>query len=294
MKIAITEVLPFDPRGKRCTAGLVTALFLTAFPSGMAAHKTSYQPENGFVTQIKSGEADVLQAVEGVTEDQIIHGTYSYEKQRTLYGAHATSDAPIFGRWDDAGRAFYKVAREIIAPRFFKDSGDIGTIWVRYVVEAVDHSQTKLRIDAIFVDARNVIHPSAGEVEAAEYRAIQDRLANQDEKQLTQESTQENKESGGQSREERQVSKASALGLTTALSDASMQRTHANKRFPVTSSLITLKTLLARAFRLTAIRSEVQHRQIGEQPFQSEVLRTMWLRATVDKSPFHSSSGQNV
>jgi hypothetical protein len=213
MKIAINEVLPFDPRGKLCTAGLLTALFLTAFSSGLAAHKTSYQPENGFVTQIKSGEADVVQAVEGVMEDQIIHGTYSYEKERTLYGAHATSAAPIFGRWDDAGRVFYKVAPGILAPRFFKDSGDIGTIWVRYVVEPVDPSQTNLRIDAVFVDARNVIHRSAGEVEAAEYRAIQDRLAaNQDEKQLARESTLKNKENGEQSREERQVSAKYSIG----------------------------------------------------------------------------------
>jgi hypothetical protein len=148
--------------------------------------------ENIFLVQINSPEADVLRAVQEVTEDQIIHGTYSYEKERTLYGAHAASAASVFGKWDQPGKVFYKVAGNVLAPRFFKDSEDIGTISVRYVIQPVEASSTSLRIEAVFVDARNMKHASKGAVEAAEYGAIQQRLQSiQSERKDTEQAAQE-------------------------------------------------------------------------------------------------------
>jgi hypothetical protein len=121
--------------------------------------------------------SDVVKAVGGVTQDQIIHGTYTYEKERILYGAHSADSAHVFGTWKGPGQAFYKVANNVLAPRNFKDSGDIGTISIRYVVqESEDDKSTMLRIDAIYVDARNVHHPSLGNVEQSEYSAIVARL----------------------------------------------------------------------------------------------------------------------
>jgi hypothetical protein len=131
------------------------------------------EPESIYLVQVTSSADDVIRAVQAVTEDQIIHGTFSYEKERTLYGAHAANSVPVFGAWDQPGKVFYKVATGVLAPRYFKDSGDIGTIAVRYVVAPVDPKTTTLRIDAVFVDARNVKHASKGSVEAAEYAAIQ-------------------------------------------------------------------------------------------------------------------------
>lgn len=153
-----------------------TIVVLAACSLALAGRKAVYQSENSFIGQINASLADVLHAVQEVAEDQIVHGTYSYEKERTLYGAHSATSARIFGVWQESGRAFYKQADKILAPRYFKDSGDIGTIYVRYVVQSIDADHSTVRIDAVFVDARNANHPSDGSIEAAEYKAIQDRL----------------------------------------------------------------------------------------------------------------------
>ena len=123
------------------------------------------------LVRVEAPESDVLKAVEQVTQDQIIHGTYSYEKERILYGAHSADAAQVFGVWKGQGKAFYKVANKVLSPRFFKDSEDIGTISVRYVVQEAGPDAASVQIDAIFVDARNVRHPSLGNVESSEYAA---------------------------------------------------------------------------------------------------------------------------
>ena len=128
--------------------------------------------------RVEFPEADVLKAVQEVTQDQIIHGTYSYDKERILYGAHSANSARVFGGWPGPGKAFYKVADKVLSPRFFKDSEDIGTISVRYVVQDAGPGAAILRIDAVFVDARNVRHPSEGNVESSEFAAIQEHLKN--------------------------------------------------------------------------------------------------------------------
>ena len=128
------------------------------------------------LVRVEAPESDVLKAVEQVTQDQIIHGTYSYEKERILYGAHSADAAHVFGVWKGQGKAFYKVANKVLSPRFFKDSEDIGTISVRYVVQEAGPDAASVQIDAIFVDARNVRHPSLGNVESSEYAAVQQHL----------------------------------------------------------------------------------------------------------------------
>src|SRR5208282_3144880 len=71
----------------------------------------------------------------------------------------------------------YKVRLKALDPRNFKDGGDVGTLAVRYVVQAQGDKNTVLRIDAVFVeDFRRVSHPSNGSVESAEYKDIHDRL----------------------------------------------------------------------------------------------------------------------
>ncbi len=128
--------------------------------------------------RLEAPQADVQKAVEEVTQDQIIHGTYSYDKERILYGAHGASSAHVFGTWPGLGRAYYKVAEKVLSPRYFKNTGDIGTISVRYVVQEISPSATLLQIDAVFVDARNSRHSSEGNVESGEFAAIQTHLTN--------------------------------------------------------------------------------------------------------------------
>jgi hypothetical protein len=177
MAISNSPAFIFIRRGRlRSLLALTLLLFGAQHALSWPMSGSGTDPEDLFLVQIDSPEADVLKAVQEVTEDQIIHGTYSYEKERTLYGAHAAPSAQVFSSWRDPGKAFYKVASGVLSPKYFKDSEDIGTISVRYVVQAIDANSTSLRIDAIFVDARRQKHLSKGSVESAEYAAIQQHL----------------------------------------------------------------------------------------------------------------------
>jgi hypothetical protein len=168
---------------KRVTAltfFLLWCLVLLVTSSAVSAplQKTKDDGEQGLLVRFDLPEAEVLKAVQEVTQDQIIHGTYSYEKERILYGAHSAASARVFGVWPGPGKAFYKVASKVLSPRFFKDSEDIGTITVRYVVKDAGPGAATVQIDAVFLDARNVRHPSTGTVESSEYAAIQAHLKN--------------------------------------------------------------------------------------------------------------------
>src|SRR5215471_1294667 len=99
---------------------LVLLLGLGAVASA-SAFETHDRSETSILVQLDTPENQVRQAVEEVASDQIIHGTYSYEKEKTLYGAHAADSSAIFGPWNGPGKAFYKVADDVLAPRFFKD-----------------------------------------------------------------------------------------------------------------------------------------------------------------------------
>ena len=131
----------------------------------------------GLEFELDATEAETLEAVRIVAEDTTIRGTYVYEKEKTLTGALSADSSAYFGPWQGPGRVFYKVLTGALAPRHFKDSSDMGTITVRYVVQAKGESRTRLRIDAVFVQAvsRKAAN-SDGSVEASEFKEIQDRL----------------------------------------------------------------------------------------------------------------------
>ena len=159
----------------RCLlAVLIVVVATSATASPPFKSRTDDQPM--LVVQLESPPADVLKAVQEVMQDQIIHGTFSYEKERILYGAHSADSAKAFGAWKGDGKAYYKVADGILSPRYFKNSEDVGTISVRYVVQEAGPDSTILKLDAIFVDARSTRHRSEGNVESAEYAAIQSHL----------------------------------------------------------------------------------------------------------------------
>ncbi|HZR30654.1 MAG TPA: SH3 domain-containing protein [Terriglobales bacterium] len=149
------------------------------FPSlviALASNLFAGDSEYGLLIQVDAPEAEVSKAVQEVSEDQIIHGTYSYEKEKTLYGAHAAASSSAFREAPAPGTVFYKVAERVIAPKYFKDSGDIGTISLRYVVQSIEPAKSRLSIEAIFIDARHSKHASLGAVESAEYGAIKEHL----------------------------------------------------------------------------------------------------------------------
>jgi hypothetical protein len=153
----------------------VLLLFLLLPAWGVAAGRAN---KATLVAQIPSSEEEVLAAVEEVAGDTIVHGTYSYEYERTLQGALPAASAAAFGDWKDKGTVYYKVAENVIAPRHFHETEAIGTISVRYVVTAADEKNTNLRIDAVYIESvRRAVHASDGAVETAEYEAIKARLA---------------------------------------------------------------------------------------------------------------------
>jgi len=122
-------------------------------------------------------EGVVLKAVADVAGDGIIHGTYAYEKDQTFTGANISKTSAYYGKWTGAGKVFYKEYPDALAPRHFRESADMGTVYVRYVVDAVSAKRTHIQIDAIFVeDGRKKAHPSDGTVETSEFKEIQDRV----------------------------------------------------------------------------------------------------------------------
>ncbi len=173
----------FLPTGRqsfptRLAAGLtITILWLLSGTTHLRASKDHAALTPGFVSEFAASTEDVLQALQEVLQDQIIHGTQIFDREPTLTGAVTVESTPLFKPWKGEGKAFYKIRTDAIAPRHFQESADRGTIAVRYVVRSVSPERTRLRIDAIFVEtAHRTVHPSDGTIESSEYKAIQDHL----------------------------------------------------------------------------------------------------------------------
>ncbi|MDP9340253.1 MAG: hypothetical protein M3P45_15440 [Acidobacteriota bacterium] len=134
-------------------------------------------PSPGFASDLMAPESEVLQAVHEVLEDHIIHGTRVFEREPTLTGAEEVPSTPLFPPWRGGGKVFYKVRTEVIAPRHFRESSDLGTIAVRYVIVSVTAQRTRVQIDAVFVEsAHRSVHNSDGTVESNEFKTIQEHL----------------------------------------------------------------------------------------------------------------------
>lgn len=148
---------------------------LTFAAIGFAGDTAKESP--GYVIELPAKESEVLGIVTEVAADTIVHGTYVYEREKTLTGAMPAKTSSVFGEWQGPGNVFYKVLTGALAPRHFQHSADIGTITVRYVVQPVNEERTRVRIDAIFIeDGRRKAHLSDGTVETSESKAIQDKL----------------------------------------------------------------------------------------------------------------------
>lgn len=147
---------------------------ISAFSALPDEKKSGYE---SFVIEMPASQADVLKAVREVAGDDTIHGTLEYEKDPILSGAEPADASDYFGKWAGPGQAFYKLRSKTLAPRHFKDSNDVGTITIRYVVQGINEKKTRLQIDAIFVeDGRRKPHASDGTVETSEFKEIQDQL----------------------------------------------------------------------------------------------------------------------
>jgi hypothetical protein len=158
----------------------VAAVLLLIAAAAIPSHgreKDALQYGAGLIVNIPQPAPEVAQVVEDVAQNAIIRGTKEYNNDEYVTGAAAAKSTPVFPPWTEGGKVFYKVRKQALDPRNFKDSGDIGTLAVRYVVQPQGDTNTVLRIDALFVeDFRHTVHPSNGSVESSEYKDIQDRL----------------------------------------------------------------------------------------------------------------------
>jgi hypothetical protein len=157
-------------------AATLFAIWVGSMPAE-AREKDSAHYGEGLIINVPFPEADVTQAVKEVIENGIIRGSKEYEREQYVTGAQPATSVRGFPVWQEGGAVFYKVRTHALDPRNFKESGDVGTLAVRYVLQAQGDKNTVLRIDAIFVeDFRHSVHPSNGSVEGAEYKDIHDHL----------------------------------------------------------------------------------------------------------------------
>src|SRR5215469_4098233 len=127
----------------RFAAGVSLLLpFLPTLPAGARSKETLTTP--GLVREFNAPIEEVRQAVMAVVRDQIIHGTLIFDKEPILTGAEAVDSTPLFDPWTGPGEVYFKIRQKAIAPRHFKDSGDQGTIAVRYVIIPVDAYRTRV------------------------------------------------------------------------------------------------------------------------------------------------------
>ncbi|HKW17664.1 MAG TPA: hypothetical protein VJO35_09170 [Terriglobales bacterium] len=154
-------------------------LLLACFVSLNAAAKSKHDDYGvGLTTRLSVSEPQLLQAVEDVVADGIIQGSKEYNKDEYITGAEAANSTTLFPKWSEPGNVFYKIKKNALDPRNFKDTSDSGTLAVRYVVQHADDISTIIKIDALFVDDSTLrTHLSNGSVEAAELKDIQDHLA---------------------------------------------------------------------------------------------------------------------
>jgi hypothetical protein len=156
------------------SAFLLLALFCNA---AHGREKDVLQYGAGLIVNVPYPEAEVAQVVQDVAQNTIIRGTKEYNKDEFVSGAVEAKSTPVFTAWTENGKVFYKVRKQALNPINFKNSNDVGTLAVRYIVQPQGDKNTVLRLDAIFVeDFRHGIHQSNGSVESSEYKDIQDRL----------------------------------------------------------------------------------------------------------------------
>jgi hypothetical protein len=133
----------------------------------------------GLSTALPMPYVAVVEAVRAVSSDGVIRGTAQYESEDSINGANESPSSPLFPKWAGSGEAFYKTRPGAISPSHFAGARDRGAVTVRYVVAPGPAGDTRVTIDAIFVeDSHHGRHLSQGFVEKAEFEAIAKRLKN--------------------------------------------------------------------------------------------------------------------
>lgn len=179
--------LPLSFRDQRRAlqfAALVCAFLAFSAPLSLAAkEKEFHESPNALQVVVNAPVAEVVTAVQDVAADTIVYGTQSYQREKNLSGAHRWQNSTAFGEYTGKGTVIYKVAEGVLSPTNFKNSADMGTLTVRYIVTPFDDKNTNVRIDAVFIENfHRRIHESDGSVEAAEFGEIRQHVEELDAK----------------------------------------------------------------------------------------------------------------
>jgi len=176
MWIKITDWLNPLSRTLLCaTLVLPATSTILLCPMAGASRETLTTP--GIIREFPVSLNEIRQAVLAVVGDKIVHGTLVFDKEPILTGADAVDSTPLFEPWQGPGEVYFKIRKNAIAPRHFLESGDQGTIAVRYVIIPVDATRTRVKIDALYQESgHRVVHASDGTVEKSEMKEIKDQL----------------------------------------------------------------------------------------------------------------------
>jgi hypothetical protein len=112
------------------------------------ARKHEHRGE-GFSIVLNQPYDQVLKVIQEVTSDGIIRSRLNtMELMRSMTPPPPRLPVPLrFGV--AGGTVLYKERPDTLAPEHFYDTGDIGTVVVRYVVRPMGPNMTRLRIDAL-------------------------------------------------------------------------------------------------------------------------------------------------
>jgi hypothetical protein len=170
----------------RAAAFILCFALLPSLAAHAGTHDASHYGD-GFTIDLDEPYDRVLQVVKNLLEDGLIRGTSEYKGTAELYGAVPGTGSAAFHSAPAPGTVFYKVRKDTLAPDHFYQSNDVGTVTVRYVIQALGPKSTRLTIDAIFQeDSHHHYHPSDGTVENAEFLAISDDIKDADDKEAKQ------------------------------------------------------------------------------------------------------------
>jgi len=183
----------------RITFALLAFLLAVALPVFSREKDTTPYGE-GLIVNVPFPANQVAQVVQEVVQNGIIRGTKEYNKDEFVSGATPAKSVKVFPARGEPGEVFYKVRNHALDPRNFKETNDVGTLAVRYIVLAQGEKNTVLRINAVFVeDFRRTVHLSNGSVESAEYKDIHDKLEQLAEMKIqTEEALHEKAEARGE------------------------------------------------------------------------------------------------
>jgi hypothetical protein len=177
---------------RRTASWLILGSVLLSLTAGNARKRQHWG--DGFSVDLDQPYAQVLSIVQQVTNDGIIRGTYQYKGTNQLDGAESARTSSAFPKWTGAGTVLYKVRPNTLAPEHFYQSGDKGTVVVRYIVQPAGPNSTQLRIDAIFQeDDRHHSHASDGLVESNEFEAIAAKIKEQQDVEARQREEEDQK-----------------------------------------------------------------------------------------------------